>query len=64
MHISERRAGQIANRIHAARAAKQLTLRQALDQLERISHSLSTTQFIKLMDLQSHARNNPHLIDE
>lgn len=62
--LTERKAGQIANQIHAARAAKQLTLRTALDLLEKISHCLSTTQFVKLMDLQDHARNNPHLLDE
>jgi hypothetical protein len=62
--ITERRAGQIANQIHAARAAKQITLREAINLLERISPYLSTTQFYKLMDLQSHARYNPHLLDQ
>jgi hypothetical protein len=62
--ITERKAGQIANQIHAARAAKQINLRTALDLLERISPYLSTTQFTKLMDLQDHARYNPHLLDE
>ena len=62
--MSERQAGQLANRIHRARAAKQLTLRQALAALEKIQHSLSTTQFYKLMDLQDCARYNPHLLDE
>jgi hypothetical protein len=62
--ITQRRAGQIANRVHAARAAKQITLRQALNQLEKLSPYLSTTQFYKLMDLQDHARYNPHLLDQ
>jgi len=62
--ITERKAGQIANRIHAARAAKQITLREAVNQLDKLSPYLSTTQFYKLMDLQSHAQSNPHLLDE
>lgn len=62
--ISERRAGLAANRIHAARAAKQITLRQALELLDRLSPCLSTSQFHKLMDLQNHAQYNPHLLDE
>jgi hypothetical protein len=62
--ITERSAGKIANQVHAARAARQITLRQAIQQLERIQHCLSTTQFTKLIDLQDHARYNPHLLDE
>jgi hypothetical protein len=62
--ITERKAGQIANQIHAARAAKQITLRDAINLLEKISPYLSTAQFYKLMDLQSHAQYNPHLLDE
>ena len=62
--ITERKAGQIANQIHAARAAKQINLRTALDLLEKISPYLSTAQFTKLMDLQDHARYNPHLLDQ
>ena len=62
--ISERKAGQMANRIHAARAAGQITLRTTLDLLEKLSPYLSTTQFVKFMDLQSHAQYNPHLLDE
>lgn len=62
--LTERKAGQIANRIHAALAAKQITLRQAIDLLEKISHCLSHTQFCKLLDLQSHAQYNSHLLDE
>jgi hypothetical protein len=62
--MTERRAGQIANQIHAARTAKQITLRTALDHLDKLSPYLSTTQFTKLMDLQSHARYNPHLLDQ
>ena len=62
--ISERKAGQIANRIHAARAAGQITLREALGHLEKLSPYLSTSQFYKLMDLQNHAQYNPHLLDE
>ena len=62
--ISERKAGQMANRIHAARAAGQITLRTALDLLEKLSPYLSTTQLYKFMDLQSHAQYNPHLLDE
>ena len=62
--ISERKAGQMANRIHAARAAGQITLRTALDLLEKLSPYLSTTQFHKLLDLQNHAQYNPHLLDE
>ena len=62
--ISERKAGQMANRIHAARAAGQITLRTALDLLEKLSPYLSTTQLYKLMDLQNHAQYNPHLLDE
>jgi len=64
MQISERKAGQIANSVHAAVAAKQITRRQALNLLERISHCLSTSQFTKLMDLQDAVRYNPHLLDE
>ena len=62
--ISERKAGQIANRIHAARAAGQITLREAVNQLDRLSPYLSTTQFHKLLDLQNHAQYNPHLLDK
>jgi hypothetical protein len=62
--ITERKAGQIANRIHAARAAKQLTLREAIQHLDKLSPYLSTTQLYKFMDLQSHAQYNPHLLDE
>jgi hypothetical protein len=64
MQISERKAGQIANSVYAAVAAKQITRRQALNLLERISHCLSTSQFTKLMDLQDAVRYNPHLLDE
>jgi hypothetical protein len=60
----ERKAGRIANRVHAAYAAKQITLREALKHLEAISQYLSTTQFYKLMDMQTYARNNPHMLDE
>jgi hypothetical protein len=62
--ITERKAGIAANKIHAARAAGHITLRQALTHLERLSPYLSTTQFCKLMDLQTHARYNPHLLDQ
>jgi hypothetical protein len=59
----ERKAGRIANQVHAAYAAKQITLREAIRLLEKIQHYLSTTQFYKLMDLQDHARANPHMLD-
>lgn len=62
--ITERQAGKIANQVHAAIAAKQITRREGLVILERISHALSTTQFYKLMDLQDAVRYNPHLLDE
>jgi hypothetical protein len=64
MYVSERAAGKTANRVWAALAAKQITRRQALNLLERISHCLSTSQFTKLMDLQDAVRYNPHLLDE
>ena len=64
MHMSERAAGKTANRVWAALAARQITRRQALNILEKISHCLSTTQFYKLMDLQDACRYNPHLLDE
>lgn len=62
--ITERRAAIAANKIHAARAAGHITLRQALGYLEKLSPYLSTTQFHKLLDLQNHAQYNPHLLDE
>lgn len=62
--ITERKAGIAANKIHAARAARQITLREALNRLEKLSPYLSTSQFYKLMDLQTHAQYNPHLLDE
>ena len=61
--LTERKAARLANQIHAARAAKQITLRQALNLLAPLAPYLSTTQFYKLMDLQDHARYNPHLLE-
>jgi Mn-dependent DtxR family transcriptional regulator len=61
--MSERRAGAVANRVHAAYSARQITLREALNLLESISHHLSTTQFHRLMDLQTYAQYNPHRLD-
>jgi hypothetical protein len=64
IQLSETKAGRIANQIHAARAAKHITLRTAISELEKLSPFLSTAQFTKLMDLQDHARYNPHLLDQ
>lgn len=61
---TERKAGQIADKIYRAVDAKQITRREALAMLEKISHCLSTTQFCKLMDLQTACRYNPWLLDE
>jgi hypothetical protein len=62
--MTEMQAGRYANRIYRAIEAKQITRRQALQLLEKISHCLSTTQFCKLMDLQTACRYNPWLLDE
>jgi hypothetical protein len=62
--ITERKAGQFANQVHDAYGTKQITLREAINLLEKIGPYLSTTQFYKLMDLQDHARYNPNLLDE
>jgi hypothetical protein len=62
--MTEMQAGRYANQIYRAIEAKQITRRQALQDLEKISHCLSTTQFCKLMDLQTACRYNPWLLDE
>ena len=62
--MTEMQAGRYANQIYRAIEAKQITRRQALQLLEKISHCLSTTQFCKLMDLQTACRYNPWLLDE
>ena len=62
--MTEHQAGRYANKIYRAIEAKQITRRQALQMLEKISHCLSTTQFYKLTDLQTACRDNPWLLDE
>lgn len=62
--LTQRRAGIAANKIHRAREEGSITLRQALNHLEKLSPYLSTSQFHKLLDLQNHAQYNPHLLDE
>lgn len=58
--MTERKAGQIANKIYAMRSEKKITLKQALNALEKISAFLSATQLNKFSDLQEFARQNKH----
>lgn len=62
--MTERKAGMIANRIYAQRQAGMITLRQALDRLDRISAYFSTSQYYKHIDLIDFARANPELLDQ
>jgi hypothetical protein len=64
MQMSERQAGRTANIVFTALKNRQITRRQALQILERIQHCLSTTQFVRLMDLQDACRHNPWMLDE
>jgi hypothetical protein len=61
--MTQHQAGRIANRIYAELAARTITRRTALKQLEPIQHALSTSQFYRLMDLQDACYANPWLLD-
>ena len=62
--MTERKAGMIANKIYKAVEAKQLSYREALTMLDKLSPFMSASQFCKHLDFTTMCRHNPWLLEE